>query len=143
MDLRQGVRTCGHDHFHCLTRAQVTKVNLWKSKKRQNLQEGSVCAENTLATTLLLVLKKRKRRSVDGTVWKWIWSCRQREKNGCRIHELFGNVGSVRYIAFFLLFTIYCSCALLYASYPHHSADALRCCFFVYKIRERERKKGI
>lgn len=43
-------------------------------------------------------------------------------------------------ISLFLLFTIYCSCALLYASYPHHSADVLRCCFFVYKIRERERE---
>jgi hypothetical protein len=57
-----------------------------------------------------------------------------REKNGCRIHELLGNVGSDLYvISLFLLFTIYCSCALLYASYPHHSADVLRCCFLCIK----------
>ena len=38
-----------------------------------------------------------------------------REKNGCRIHELLCNVGSVRYIAFFccLPFTVLVLCCML------------------------------
>src|SRR5712691_551898 len=88
MDLHQGVRTGGHDRFHSLTRARVTKVNLWKLK-RLNLPEDSVCAENILATTMLSVSKKRKRRKVDGPVWIWIWSCRE---VGCRIHDLLGKL---------------------------------------------------
>lgn len=59
----------------------------------------------------------------------------EREKHSCRIDELLDL-----YVISLFLFTIYCSsCALLYASYRHHSYVVFFLC--IKEKRERERKK--
>ena len=63
----------------------------------------------------------------------------EREKHGCRIDELLGK--SDLYVISLFLFTIYCSsCALLYASYPHHSYVVSFCVQKRKREREKERK---